>query len=192
MQLPLHAAGIYTGFERISCSDYCVISYTPSLTALLNAQCTSVPIRRASADTLLVVVQHPFQGSTLPMVAEEASIVRRLVPSKVVEASNCTDALENVRSASILHMACHGSQNHSNALQSGFTLEDGLLTVSKLMELELSNAFLAILSACETAKGDASQPDQAIHLAATMLFAGFKSVVATMWYALSYFQLKAY
>jgi hypothetical protein len=26
-----------------------------------------------------------------------------------------------------------------------------------------------------------SQPDQAIHLAAAMLFAGFKSVIATMW-----------
>jgi hypothetical protein len=28
-----------------------------------------------------------------------------------------------------------------------------------------------------------NQPDQAIHLAAAMLFAGFKSVIATMWLA---------
>jgi hypothetical protein len=53
--------------------------------------------------------------------------------------------------------------------------------VSSLMSLNLPNAFLAILSACETAKGDTSQPDQAVHLAATMLYVGFKSVVGTMW-----------
>jgi CHAT domain-containing protein len=60
-------------------------------------------------------------------------------------------------------------------------MSDELLTVSSLMSLSLPNAFLAILSACETAKGDVSQPDQAVHLAATMLYIGFKSVVGTMW-----------
>lgn len=46
------------------------------------------------------------------------------------------------------------------------------LTVSKVMSLKLDKAFLAFLSACEIAKGDKSQPDQAIHLAAAMLFTG--------------------
>lgn len=49
------------------------------------------------------------------------------------------------------------------------------------MELDLSKAFLAVLSACETAKGDSTQPDQAVHLAAAMLFTGFSSVIATLW-----------
>ncbi|KAJ7123558.1 hypothetical protein C8R44DRAFT_784007, partial [Mycena epipterygia] len=40
---------------------------------------------------------------------------------------------------------------------------------------------LAFLSACETAKGDDTVPDEAMHLAATLLFAGFRGVVATMW-----------
>lgn len=61
-------------------------------------------------------------------------------------------------------------------------MKDRMLTVANLMALRLSDAFLAFLSACETAKGDSKQPDQAIHLAATMLFAGFKSVIGTMWY----------
>ena len=52
------------------------------------------------------------------------------------------------------------------------------------MQLSFPNAFLAILSACQTARGDDTQPDQAVHLAATMLFLGFKSVLATMWYVL--------
>jgi CHAT domain-containing protein len=85
--------------------------------------------------------------------------------------------------AHFLHLACHGTQDPTAALESGFYLSDGTLTVSKLMSLDLKHAWFAYLSACETAKGDAKQPDQGVHLAAAMLFAGFKSVVATMWCA---------
>jgi CHAT domain-containing protein len=87
-----------------------------------------------------------------------------------------------IQAANIVHLACHGVQDVRNATQSGFCLGDGRLTISKLMELKLDNAFLAFLSACETAKGDQNQPDQVMHLAAAMLFIGFTSVVATMWY----------
>jgi CHAT domain-containing protein len=184
MQLPLHAAGIYTGPDQVSCSDYFVSSYTPSIAALLHAQQSAKSVHRSQAEILLVAVSHPFQGEALPMAGEEAVRVRRLVSSsaKVVQVSSCSEVLEHIQSASILHLACHGAQDPANALQSSFHLTDGPLPVSKLMELDLPSAFLVVLSACETAKGDAAQPDQAIHLAATMLFAGFKSVVATMWY----------
>jgi CHAT domain-containing protein len=181
MQLPLHAAGVYAGLEQISCSDYFVASYTPSVAALLNARQTSKTVSRKDASTLVVTVDHPCQGLSLPMASREASTIHRLVPAEVTQASTCADVLGHLQTASILHLACHGTQDPSDALQSGFVLGDGLLTVSKLMELELPRAFLAVLTACETAKGDIAQPDQAIHLAATMLFAGFKSVVATMW-----------
>jgi hypothetical protein len=182
MQLPLHAAGVYSGDYRTCCSDYFVASYTPSITALLNAQKARKPICRSDAKTLLVAVDKPFRGPVLPMTVAEAGCVRGHVPTNIVEASSCIDVLERIQSTSLVHLACHGSQNPTNALESGFFLDDGLLTVSKLMELNLPNAFLAVLSACEMAKGDAAQPDQAIHLAAAMLFAGFQSVVATMWY----------
>jgi CHAT domain-containing protein len=86
-----------------------------------------------------------------------------------------------IQSASFVHLACHGIQHRTNALESGFYLSDGVLTISKLMALELGRPWFGYLSACETAKGDAEQPDQVMHLAAAMLFAGFKSVVATMW-----------
>jgi CHAT domain-containing protein len=184
MQLPLHAAGVYTGVEQVCCSDYFVSSYTPSLAALLKAQQSYQPIRRSDAEMLLIAVHNPSEGSALPMAAEEARTVHHFVNSTVVQVSTCPGVLETIKSASVLHLACHGFQHPSDPLLSGFTLEDGKLTVSKLMELELPRAFLAVLSACDTAKGDTTHPDQAIHLAATMLFAGFKSVVATMWWVL--------
>jgi CHAT domain-containing protein len=88
--------------------------------------------------------------------------------------------LDTLPSAHLLHLSCHGQQ-HPNPLESSFALRDGKLTISSLMKLNLPNAMLAFLSACETAKGDKEQPDQAVHLAASMLFCGFRSVLATMW-----------
>jgi CHAT domain-containing protein len=84
--------------------------------------------------------------------------------------------------ANVVHLACHGIQDADDATCSGFCLGDGRLTIGRLMDVKLDNAFLAYLSACETAQGDMDQPDQVMHLAAAMLFAGFKSVIATMWY----------
>jgi CHAT domain-containing protein len=90
-----------------------------------------------------------------------------------------------------------------HAFVSGFAMVDGIVTASYLMDLKLPNAFFAFLSACESAMGDqvrsnlAEQevsltsdnlgtknlPDEMLHLAATMMFVGFKSVIGTMWYA---------
>ncbi|KAG2114119.1 CHAT domain-containing protein, partial [Suillus clintonianus] len=39
----------------------------------------------------------------------------------------------------------------------------------------------AFLSACETAVGDFQTPDEVIHLAATLQFAGVESVIGTLW-----------
>jgi hypothetical protein len=54
----------------------------------------------------------------------------------------------------ILHLACHGLQHAEDPLKSGFVMQDGVLTIEQLMPLPLPHAFLAFLSACETAKGD--------------------------------------
>ncbi|KAG6371176.1 hypothetical protein JVT61DRAFT_9798 [Boletus reticuloceps] len=40
---------------------------------------------------------------------------------------------------------------------------------------------LAFLSACQTATGDEDLTDEAVHIAAGMLFAGYGGVVGTMW-----------
>ncbi|KAG1759149.1 hypothetical protein EDD22DRAFT_782939, partial [Suillus occidentalis] len=39
----------------------------------------------------------------------------------------------------------------------------------------------AFLSACYATVGNNSSPDEAIHLAAVMQFAGFRSVIGSMW-----------
>ncbi|KAG8215789.1 CHAT domain-containing protein [Butyriboletus roseoflavus] len=49
------------------------------------------------------------------------------------------------------------------------------------MGYDLQNAQFAYLSACHTTVGDEESPDEIIHLAASMQFAGFRSVIGTMW-----------
>jgi CHAT domain-containing protein len=99
----------------------------------------------------------------------------------IAEHATIDGVAERIQTAHFVHLACHGTQDQARALESGFYLSNGLLTVSKLMHLSLDKAWFAYLSACETAKSDTNQPDQVVHLAAAMLHAGFKSVVATMW-----------
>jgi CHAT domain-containing protein len=126
---------------------------------------------------------------TIPGVDEEIRYVSAVAKENNIgighQQTGCTTVAHTaaaMQTANIVHLACHGVQDETNATQSGFCLGDGRLTILKLMELKLDHAFVAFLSACETAKGDKAQPDQAMHLAAAMLFSGFKSVVATMWY----------
>jgi CHAT domain-containing protein len=126
---------------------------------------------------------------TIPGVEEEVEHVAAVIDSSTIKnihvqagSTTITETSKMMRTANVVHLACHGIQDNVDATQSGFCLGDGRLTIAMLMELKLDNAFLAFLSACETAKGDQKQPDQAMHLAAAMLFNGFKSVVATMWY----------
>jgi CHAT domain-containing protein len=84
-------------------------------------------------------------------------------------------------------MACRGIRD-SDPLKSAFLLHDGRFSNNDIIRLDLPHACLAFLSACQTAKGDQNAPDQAMHLAASMLFCGLRSVGGTMWhvkYALS-------
>lgn len=85
--------------------------------------------------------------------------------------------------SSIIHFACHGSQNRLNPLDSALHLQkDQYLTISKIMQQKnIPKGTLAFLCACETAMGDEKLPDQAMSIGASLIFSGFSSVVATMW-----------
>ena len=103
-------------------------------------------------------------------------------PSSGIEKTRIQDALHQLKEASIVQIICHGQQDPKNPLDSALLLEDGKLTISSMQSIERAPAgSFAFLSACMSAKGDVNHPDEAIHLAATMLCVGFQSVVATMW-----------
>jgi CHAT domain-containing protein len=185
--LPLHAAGIYSGNALECASDFFVSSYTPSLSALIRAREGYKSVSRNQLKALLVAESDAPGLEPLDRVRDEVYALDQIIHyySGIVlndldSVPTVEEILLNLPDAHILHLSCHGQQVDI-PLQSRFALRDGPLTISSLMETNLPNAVLAFLSACETARGDKQQPDQAVHLAASMLFCGFRSVIATMW-----------
>lgn len=143
---------------------------------------------------LLAAAPFPQGRTRLPAAVDEVHAIRSILPPKSIRPvlvadygvsktiqTSASDLLEHLPQSTLFHCACHGFQDASRPLDSGFVLQDRTVRMSELMSLKLSKAFLAVLSACETAKADRDQPDQVVHLASALLFAGFKSVVGTMW-----------
>jgi hypothetical protein len=189
--LPIHAAGIYGNASAVCTADYVVSSYIPTLASLTKARHLWLPISHSDLAGLVICETATTQGSMgyLSDVVDEALAVRECFTSAGAQVLNKPSAhttMPELRSllertpAHVLHMACHGIQD-SEPLKSSFLLQDGRLSIEDILQLNLPHAFLAFLSACQTAKGDQTAPDQAVHLAASMLFCGFRSVVGTMW-----------
>jgi CHAT domain-containing protein len=195
--LPVHAAGSYHTTSAVCASDYIVSSYIPKLHSLTKARDAWAPIRRSDLTGLVICEESSHSSSTkyLPEAAKEARIVRECFESAHAQVLNIMSTqtmraellslLENAP-AHVLHLACHGIQS-ADPLNSAIMLHDGQLTIENIMQLKLSQATVAYLSACQTAKGDQNAPDQAVHIAASMLFCGFRSVIGTLWYAPSFF-----
>ncbi|KAJ6548953.1 CHAT domain-containing protein [Mycena capillaripes] len=84
--------------------------------------------------------------------------------------------------SSWVHFACHGVQDGSTPTDSALLLAgSSKLTLEGSIHLNLPHADLAFLSACQTATGDKELRCESVHLAAGMLLAGYRRVIATMW-----------
>jgi CHAT domain-containing protein len=138
---------------------------------------------------MIVAVPNVEGNIPLPNATAETEIIKEKMARKAMLPINLgvtsplrmANILEEMEHASVIHLACHGQQDPKEPLASGFILQDGLLTVSHIIQLKLQKTHFAFLAACESASGDREQPDEAIHLGAAMLFMGVKSVVGTLW-----------
>jgi CHAT domain-containing protein len=133
----------------------------------------------------MVVIQQETPGqNSLPCTVDELRKIEAHVPNQALVRlvpGSVQEVISNLRTTSVAHFACHGTHNIRNPLESALLLQDGRLEVSEIIQLYMPNASLAVLTACETAMGDESLPDEVIHLGAGLFFAGFRGVVATMW-----------
>ncbi len=88
----------------------------------------------------------------------------------------------------VLHFATHAILDDRNPLYSHILLsrtendqnEDGLLEASELMKLDL-NAELAVLSACETARGHIAAGEGIIGMSWALFVAGSPSAIVSQW-----------
>ena len=190
--LPIHAAGLYgTQYSQLGhkASDFVVSSYVPTLSILA---LSPSPDAVTSSDIRLLVVRQPQSDglSRLPGVNTELEHIRAAIrnsPSArttLLESPVGTveEVLALMKEADWVHFACHAIQDAANPTESGLCLADQrCLKLSDMIALSRPHGGLAFLSACQTATGDESLSDEAIHIAAGMLFAGYGGVVGTMW-----------
>lgn len=181
--LPLHAAGCYSE-PKSRVYHYATSSYTPTLNALLASTHGN---NKDEFRGILGVGQASTPGfNPLPGTAQELNRIKKQardfhytqLDGELATVNAVLGAMEN---HDWIHLACHASQSTSDPTASAFHLYDGTLSLADIMKKSFKNAGLAFLSACQTAKGDADLPDEAVHLAAGMLMAGFPAVIATMW-----------
>lgn len=185
--LPLHAAGSYKpGQENLP--DMFVSSYTPTLSVLrqFTAEVPAPPGKPLPPGVLFVGQSDTEGQSKLEFVEAERLRMQTYVPGvQVLEGGACTDkaVLSALRDHSWVHFACHAEQDPSQPFRSRLILHNsGLHLLDIVKERQAaSRAELAVLSACHSAAGDRTTPDEVLHLAAGMQFAGFRSVVGTMW-----------
>jgi len=191
--LPLHAAGIYSRNGRSplgSCiSDFAISSYTPTVSSLLQKLNQFESTLQPESSKLLIISQPNTPGrSPIPATTKEADRIWTTIEALQEgslrlegEGALVSRVKLEMESHESIHLACHASQDLKNPLKSGFYLHDGRLELSEIIKQKFAVRGLAFLSACETSTGDEMLSEEAVHLAAGMLAAGYQSVVATMW-----------
>ena len=124
----------------------------------------------------------------IPGTTKEVLAIKQLLEKHNVKvlcldgkAATVEQGITNMETHSCIHFACHAHQNIQEPLKSRFMLHDGGLELSEIIKKQLIGADFAYLSACQTSTGDEKLSEEAVHLAAGMLAAGYQGVVATMW-----------
>ena len=178
--LPLHAAGNYNKRGQ-NLPDLFISSYTPTLTALLRSRAGT---STAETTTPNMVIVGQSNDPTLPTVGHEIQTIRQITPdADLLDGSDATTeaALSAISNHHWIHLACHGSVDESRPFQSHFSLSNGPLTLLDITRQNVPNGHLAFLSSCHSAEGNRGRPDEVLHLSAGVQFAGFRTVVGTLW-----------
>ena len=140
---------------------------------------------------------YDLKGERLPPLAGTAEEVRSiadiagpkaivLMGLKATEAALRSQPLERIR---VLHIAVHGISSSTSPERAALVLargtkdeNDGLLQAREISDMHLS-ADLVTLSACDTGAGRLVGQEGIVNLVRAFLFAGAKSVVASLWAA---------
>jgi CHAT domain-containing protein len=186
--LPLHAANPYrTGQQNLP--HIYISSYTPTLAALIRARRSSNPSNSTTELRRFIAIgQAKAAGeSKLLSVGAELDNIRQRVDGVAAftridgEESCISRVVEELGKNEWVHLACHGLPSQKKPFEFAFTLHDGHFTIQRIIGCDFENPEFAYLSACHTIVGDEESPDEVIHLASAMQFAGFRSVIGTMW-----------
>ena len=125
--------------------------------------------------------------SELPSMGPELDNIRDRIDSLTIftridgEASCVSRVVDELGQNEWAHFACHGLPNPTQPFDFTFAMHDEHFTIQWIIGHDLKNPEFAYLSVCHTTVGDKESLDEVIHLASAMQFAGFHSIIGTMW-----------
>jgi CHAT domain-containing protein/tetratricopeptide (TPR) repeat protein len=205
-ELPFQALQPRTGVHLIE--DY-TLFYAPSLSVLREiAKQPSAATRHGSLKTLLAFGNPQLSSGPaerlrgydaetrfgpLPEAETEVKTLARLYGTRNSQIFIGSAAREGVVKTEapkyeVLHFATHGLLDNRNPMFSYLTLaqtagepnEDGLLEAREIINMDLS-ARLAVLSACQTARGWVGAGEGVIGMSWALFVAGVPTTVASQW-----------
>lgn len=189
--LPIHAAGMYNESRQgtaLTLSNFAVSSYTPTVRALVDIIKSPREPKKEKLGVFMISQPDTPNLPRIPGTSEEVRRVERQLESRGIRvlrldsgAATVNRSIANMKSYSCIHLACHAKQDTEKPLKSGFALYDGQLELSSIIQQRLIGVDFAFLSACQTSAGDEKLSEEAVHLAAGMLAAGYRGATATMW-----------
>jgi CHAT domain-containing protein/tetratricopeptide (TPR) repeat protein len=188
--------------------DHWSISYAPSITAFHAMVEMKRQRKPAPGQTQLLAMGNPASGpgeaervkalqgrdlGNLPLAETEVRRLGRIYGEKQSRIYIGAEARESrfkaeAAAPDVLHLATHGILNNASPLYSYILLagdgegdaEDGLLEAWELMQMKL-NAQLAVLSACETARGRVGAGEGVVGLSWALFVAGVPATVLSQW-----------
>lgn len=180
--LPLHAAWTddpSKPTKRRYVLDELNISYAPSTHALYQARAAA---EQPAENESLLVVDNP--DGSLKFAKDEVQAVmdgfQRITHLHKKKATTVMVKKE-MQKAHVLHFATHGRAGWEKAEQAQLLLANGILTLPDIFKLDLNQARLVVLSACETGVPGLELIDEMIGLPAGMLQAGVPGVIGSLW-----------
>lgn len=172
------------------------LSYAPSASALRFIQENQNP----QGGQVLVMGNPDY---SLPFATEEANTIAEAygVNAWTGAAASERTLRRQITGTDIIHLAAHGILSDTAPLESRIELTtakpisptvaatdtvdaastDGPLTVRDIFELDLADANLVVLSACNTALGENGRGDELVGLTRAFLYAGTPQIITTLW-----------
>lgn len=179
-------AGLRDSHDRYFLERY-TLQYAPAISVLRFTGANPSAGANVAPRFLLVADPAGMQKLGLPQLPgsrrEVADVARHLPVSEVTLLTGAAVQGERVRAmaakSTVIHLATHGIVDDSHPFESFLALSDGKLTARDIYGLNL-NADLVFLSACRSGMGKVTG-DGVLGLTRAFLYAGTRSVVATLW-----------
>jgi CHAT domain-containing protein len=152
-------------------------------------------LQPSATDRVLVAADPSLASNPIPQTIDEVRSVANLYGTKaqVFDATSqaspqrwapmttdTAELAEQLGSASLIHLACHGQLSADDPMDSVLLLGSGI-RLRQLLERSLLAGALVVLSACELGSIGRDHPNEQLGFPAAVLATGARSMVGALW-----------